>query len=885
MTQADRWAATAAAANPRPPELLAPAGDWDCAKAAVENGADAIYFGLDRFNARMRAHNFTEADLPELMAFLHRRGVKGYVTLNTLVFPDELEEVEQYLRSIITAGVDAAIVQDIGLCRLIRHLSPDFPLHASTQMTVTSAAGIAFAKRLGCELVVLARECSIADIEKIQAQAAQHNAALPLEVFVHGALCVAYSGQCLTSEALGGRSANRGECAQACRMPYDLVVDGEVVDLVDPQGDRRYLLSPQDLSGLAVLPELVQTGVACLKIEGRLKAPEYVASVTRVYRQALDRAIAGQAGVDPASDRYELEMAFSRGLYTGWFEGIDNQQLVQGHFAKKRGVYLGSVSGIHPGRDPEISIHLEAPLKPGDGVVFAGDYAQGKEQGGRVYAVEAGGPNQLSFVAFGRRDLDLRQVKLGDRLYKTSDPELERRLRQSFSGEQPQFKRPVTIEVRGSLGEPLVAIARDTQGHIAQATSQMPLAPAQTQPLSREKLQQQLGRLGNTAYTLSSLVTDLEGDLILPVSELNHLRRSLVEQLDDQRSRPKPWQLRARAAADSIPAQATAHWTDLAPGLAPGFGSVPQSPANETPCGTGELTVLVRQFEQLQAVLSLKTAAIQRIYCEFEDPSRYRDAVRQVRQTPGDRPEIWVAAPRITKPKERYILEQVRQCQADGYLIRNYDQLEFFAGDSSGSLRSNRCIADFCFNIANPITAGYFKHQFNLEHLTASYDLNAQQLRSLLVQCPPGWFEVTIHQHMPMFHMEHCVFCAFLSDGKDFRDCGRPCEQHEVKLRDRVGKEHLLHADAGCRNTLYNGTAQTGAEAVRLLQAAGLRHFRLEFLHESVAQVQTTIQSYQQLLQGQLEGWQLWQTLKLQNQLGVTRGAMESGRSRNRLDP
>jgi putative protease len=224
----------------RLPELLAPAGDWECAKAAVENGADAIYFGLERFNARMRAHNFTEADLPKLMEFLHRRGVKGYVTFNTLVFQNEMAEAEQYLRAIITAGVDAAIVQDVGICRLIRRLSPDFPIHASTQMTVTSAAGVEFARELGCNLVVLARECSIKEIERIReslrvssfefrvgqnGQASDskpetQNPGLPLEVFVHGALCVAYSGQCLTSEALADArpiAANAPRRA-GCRM-------------------------------------------------------------------------------------------------------------------------------------------------------------------------------------------------------------------------------------------------------------------------------------------------------------------------------------------------------------------------------------------------------------------------------------------------------------------------------------------------------------------------------------------------------------------------------------------------------------------------------------------------------------------------------------------
>ena len=281
--------ATQAPANTRVvlPELLAPAGDWECVRAAIENGADAIYFGLEKFNARMRAHNFTESDLPALMDFLHRRGVKGYVTFNTLVFQNEMAEAEQYARTLIRAGVDAAIVQDVGICRLIRSLSPDFPIHVSTQMTVTSAGGLEFARDLGCNLVVLARECSLSEIEKMiggTEAPGSGKVTLPIEVFVHGALCVAYSGQCLTSEALGGRSANRGECAQACRMPYELLADGKPV----PLGDRKYLLSPQDLAGLDVLPELVRLGVASVKIEGRLKAPEYVANITRIYRKALD---------------------------------------------------------------------------------------------------------------------------------------------------------------------------------------------------------------------------------------------------------------------------------------------------------------------------------------------------------------------------------------------------------------------------------------------------------------------------------------------------------------------------------------------------------------------------------------------------------------------
>jgi putative protease len=361
------------ASIPLKPELLAPAGDWECARAAVANGADAVYFGLPSFNARMRATNFTAEDLPKLMDFLHDHGVKGYVAFNVLIFTDELAAAQEELVLLDRAGVDAAIVQDLGLVALARERVPDLHIHASTQMTLTSPEGVAFAQRLGVSQAVLARELSLRELAKFK----QEENALPLEVFVHGALCVAYSGQCLTSEALGQRSANRGECAQACRLPYEMIVDGVKKDL----GDKRYLLSPQDLAAVAEIPELVRLGIASFKIEGRLKTPEYVAAVTQVYRRAIDEAWNDQVGTRVPSrptnsdskglpslpkndDRYKLEMAFSRGLYSGWMHGVNHQKLVHARYGKKRGAFLGAISSIGRGY---IEVKPEAPIKPGDG--------------------------------------------------------------------------------------------------------------------------------------------------------------------------------------------------------------------------------------------------------------------------------------------------------------------------------------------------------------------------------------------------------------------------------------------------------------------------------------------------------------------------------------
>jgi putative protease len=830
------------------PELLAPAGDWECAKAAVENGADAIYFGLEKFNARMRAHNFTEADLPKLMEFLHRRGVKGYVTFNILVFQNELANAENYLRAIIAAGVDAAIVQDVGICRLIRKLSPDFPIHASTQMTVTSAAGVEFARELGCNLVVLARECSIAEIEKMNSALRTSHFALPLEVFVHGALCVAYSGQCLTSESLGGRSANRGECAQACRMPYDLISDGQQV----PLGDKRYLLSPQDLSGLAVLPDLVRAGVASLKIEGRLKAPEYVASITKVYRQALDNLRFTNDDLPAAhqsarkseieNPKYEMEMSFSRGLYTGWFGGTNNQQLVHARFGKKRGVFLGEITRV---QNEKVTVQLQAPLKLGDGVVFDAGRPDEKEEGGRIYGIKTfqnqSTRTEESVLEFGYGNIDFNRVHVGDKLWKTNDPELDKRLRQSFAGDAPRFQRPIEMEVHGLVANSLTLIVRDEIGHVVQLDSAMPLAKAEKQPLTTERLREQLGRLGGTPFKLGELKNLLTGEVMLPMSELNRLRREVVTELEMLRVRPNRWLLNEAG-----------NWKSEA--------VIEKTASLANP----ELIVLVRSLQQLEAALKY---GVQTVYCEFEDPKKYREAVTMFHTARGcSEPQgsIWVAPPRIFKTGEEWILKQVLSSNADGYLVRNYDHLKFFTGC--------RLRGDYSLNVANRLAADYFKNKFSLEIITPSYDLNFAQVEALLRAAPPEWFEVTIHQHMPMFHMEHCVFCAFLSSGTDYTNCGRPCDTHVVRLRDRVGAEHALKADAGCRNTVFNSQTQSGAEYVSKMIELGVRNFRVEFLDETSETVERTIAKYRQLLRGEIDGTQLWRELKLMNQLGVTRG-------------
>ena len=808
-----------------PLELLSPAGNWECARAAVANGADAIYFGLPTFNARIRADNFTEADLPELMEFLHAHGVRGFVAFNTLIFTSELEAAERQLRLINEAGVDAIIVQDIGLARMARAIAPELELHASTQMTITSPEALEFVNEaFNLDCAVIARENSLKEMRLFKAN---EPGAAKLETFVHGALCVAYSGQCLTSESLGQRSANRGECAQACRMTYDLIVDGELRDL----GDKRYLLSPQDLAGVNEIPDLIAAGVSSFKVEGRLKTPEYVAAVTRVYRKAID-AVAGEAVDAPdESDHYELEMAFSRGLHSGWLNGINNQELVHARFGKKRGAFIGKISEV--GHD-WIEVNPEVPIKNGDGIAFDTGGNTDHEQGGRIYEIQG------RKLKFQRGKIQFENLKIGDRVWKTDDPALNAELQKSWHESRLKPKsRGLDWAVSGSEGELLVLI--DLQSGL-KIESTIPLQKAEQRPLTEEFLTKQLGRLGNTSFELGTLYFGIEGEVMLPVSEVNKMRRSLVEQLEQTQPEGKPAR---ESAAISV--------SNLLP-------ETPDVFEKTEP----QLRVLCRNSDQIEAALEL---GVKTIYADFEDVKRYRDVVSMVRDS-GTESQIFLATPRIQKAGESGLFRVVEKAQPDGVIVRNLGGVNHFRKNDALEM-----VGDFSLNVANPLSAEFFMKQ-GFSNLTISYDLNIKQVLDLLEKAPPSWFEITLHQHMPMFHMEHCVFCAFMSEGTDVTNCGRPCDTHEVELRDRVGQYHILTADVGCRNTLFNGRAQTGARFFDDLTRAGLRKFRVELLKENREDAETTIRAYQNLMAGNSGGAQLWERLRVESKLGVVEGTL-----------
>ncbi len=813
---------------------MSPAGHWPQLHAAIEAGADAVYFGLDHFSARAKV-GFQLTELPEVMRTLHARGVRGYVTFNTLVFDSELNAAAKTLAAIAEAGADSIIVQDLGMVKLSQAIAPDLAVHGSTQMSITSAEGIAHAMRHGVSRVVMARELSLSDIRKIRSQTT-----CELEMFVHGALCVSYSGQCFSSEAWGGRSANRGQCAQACRLPYELIVD----DVLKPLGDARYLLSPGDLFALHQVPEIVSIGISSLKIEGRYKDSDYVALTTRAYRKAVDEAWAGcPLSATPLED-LQLEQVYSRGLAPHFVTGTNHQTVVNGRAPRHRGVRIGEVVQV---KASAITIRLSenhqiAPVKSGDGIVFDSAARFGpheKEQGGRIYTVDANNDRSVD-LGFANGALDFHRIQPGDLVWRTHDPDLSKIVRPCLEATTPLRKQPLKVTVKAESGKPLESQWR-LGDLVVRITSRAPLTVAQNQCLTAESLKEQFSRLGNTPYILESIVAEVEGTPFAPASLLNQLRREAVEELNR-----KQVALAEMNIADPIQCVESALQESL---LTTIVATPPQ------------LHILIRTSDQLDVAIELRPASITLDYLELYG---LRASVERI-QANGI--QARVASPRILKPSEERVVHFLRKLECP-ILVRSGGMLDTLTTGEHPQL-----IGDFSLNAANALTAGMLL-RLGLTRLTPSHDLNAQQVTGLAASAGAGNLEVIAYQHLPVFHMEHCVFCRFLSSGTTFEDCGHPCETHRVALRDESGREHPVMADVGCRNTVFGAQSQQAGAHMESWLHAGIQHFRLEFVHESPSHIRTISIAFRNFLTGTINSTQLQREIQKASPQGTTEGSL-----------
>lgn len=822
----------------RKPEVMSPAGYWPQLQAAIEAGADAVYFGLKHFTARAKV-GFSIGELPEVTLTLHRRGVRGYLTFNTLVFAHEIEAAARALAQIAEAGTDAIIVQDLGVLAIAREVAPGLEIHASTQMSVSDAAGARLAHELGVHRVTLARELSLDEIRAIRREVP-----IDLEVFVHGALCVAYSGQCFSSEAWGGRSANRGQCAQACRLPYELYADGAL----QPLGDARYLLSPGDLYALRQVPELIDIGIDTFKIEGRYKDADYVAAATQAYRKAVDEAWAGAPLTITPLEELQLEQVYSRGLGPFFLSGVNHQAVVQGRAPRHRGVCFGKVVAVERGGvliEPSEAQAI-SPLKNGDGLVFdsAGWRSpEQQEEGGRLYSVEFA-PGGALRLRFANDAIRFDRIRPGDLLWRTDDPALQRQWKPFLQAPAPVARQGVEVEVHAAPGEPLVTHWRlsGSPSLCVTVRSAEPLVAAQNRALDEQTLTGQFGRLGGTPYRLEAVALHATGNVFAPSSQLNQVRREAVERLQEAQCSRPPLEIKSPEA--------------VLAGLLPDNGE-PAPVSEDAP----RLHLLIRAPAQLEAALESRPASIT---LDYLDLYGLKPSVERVLEAGV---AVRVASPRILKPGEERITGFLMRLGVP-LLVRPFGLLMALRGQTEVELTG-----DFSLNAANAIAARTLL-DLGLSRLTPTHDLNAAQVTELARDAGPGRIEAIAYQHLPVFHTEHCVFCRFLSTGTSYKDCGRPCDVHRLELGDPDGRRHPVMADVGCRNTVFGAEAQEASAYLADWRSAGILHYRLEFVHESASQVASIAEQFARALSGRLEPRRLSEALRDLSPQGSTQGSL-----------
>ena len=844
------------------PELLLPVGTRDMLESAINNGADAVYYGVPHWNARGRTEDFSFEDVEEMIRYARLRGVKTYLAMNILIFEREIQELPEFLEKLISLKPDAFIIQDIGLARLIKAISPEQEIHASTQMTLASSEAVNLVKDIGFSRAVLARELSAKQIAQIKSLTD-----LELEVFIHGALCVSYSGQCLTSENFGGRSANRGQCAQSCRLPYRIFVDGK--EWKDPKA--RYLFSTRDLCALPKLEELKEIGVESLKVEGRLKSPEYVAAVSHAYRKALDKLneygyknfagnnrdcadANGNSAADlglNAQDLEPLEVLFSRGLNTGWLDGVNHQELVDGSFSNHHGELIGTVVQVERG---SVIVELEdkpvpCTLLPGDGILFEEYRAEPepRQTGSRLYKAtfQQAGRNGKSAkpqvrLEFGR-EFDLRKVSYGMKVYRNDSPALEKELHKTFTDRSFAKHIPVCMTLEGAIGEPLkLTITETSDNHegcenrenyatacVNCATVEGPILEAARNESSADALQaiakKELSGLSATAYVLDKLEIKLPQNAFLPGKILRTLRQDAVQALDEKRLQ----------------------WKELAPSAENGreflhqVAKVAGSSSSEK-SKRMNITVLVRRPEQIDALQGLD---IDKVIMDFDWGVKYDEPLERIHKLGF---EAGIATLRIHKPSENHYIKQILTLMPEFALVRNLGSLSLLK-DSGIPM-----VGDYSLNATNSASYDWLLSQ-GLERLHPSWDLNSTQLFDLLKNIDGSRLELALHQYMPAFHSEYCAFARALTTGRRFPECKKICTQHKVEILDHKGERHFLQSDAECRNTLFVGKPQSALKLLPKLIAQNVSNFRLELLDEEPESVRRKIDIYTQAIRGKID--------------------------------
>ncbi|MEP7345871.1 MAG: DUF3656 domain-containing protein, partial [Gemmatimonadaceae bacterium] len=782
--------------------------------------ANAVYLGAEKFNARDEGAQLTLAELEIACSIAHGRGVRIYLTLNTLVKASELEEALGHLGACIDAGIDAAIVQDIGLVRLIQRVYPGFEIHGSTQMTVHDIDGARLLRDIGVDRVVLARENTLDDINEIRQAVPE----LGLESFIHGALCISYSGQCLMSGMISERSANRGSCAQSCRKDYVLTDTATHEEL-----DRGYLISAKDLAAHDHIAALAKAGIACLKIEGRKKKPEYVATVTKGYREFLDRVASGEDAPPTFEDVRPLVQIFSRGFTTGMYAGRAGRDYITREQPDNRGHEIGAVIQRIGG---EIIIDVSHAVEAGDGLGFEPPAGfLGAAVGCAVQSVRTieQRPGAIRQAIVARVD-----VAAGWRVVRSAQATLLASARASFADvARPHGPTRTALDIRcfGSAGSPLKMIA--TAGDIAATVvSEMPLAPAQARPLDAAKLREHFGRLGETPFALGDVdARGLSAGLFLPVSELNHLRQRAVDELLAQRG----WTSDARNADRGERVARTVRDVRVR-------DAVPAAGVNMT-----DYALVAEVYQVEDALAAAEGGATQVAFDPFlRHPAPPLTRVRALAATLGERHvDLQLRLPTIVRPEDRHLIEK--------WLALDLPLVTGHAGMAASLAAEGRTVvADYAVNCFNPHTAAEFFGR-GVKRIVASVELTVDEIRDLSQPWHGRGFDVLIYGRPEGMTLEHCVLSAAF--GRAVTTCRDLCVQKHpaVELTDPAGYSFPVATDFACRNRLLHSRPIEGSEFLPRLWRHGIRGYRV-LINVPGVPVRDLVAGYRELLDALAHG-------------------------------
>ncbi|MCX7842977.1 MAG: DUF3656 domain-containing protein [Clostridia bacterium] len=799
-------------------ELLAPAGNYDAFLAAVENGADAVYLGGRLFNARQFAGNFDSEQLKRAVDYAHARGCRIYVTMNTLIADSEMEEAIDFTGEIYEMGADGIIVQDTGFAGLVKRIFPDLDLHASTQMTIYNLEGVRALEKMGFKRAVLARELSLNEINYIS-----QNTSLEIEVFVHGALCISYSGQCLMSSLIGGRSGNRGKCAQPCRLKYSLV--GRTQEILKDMA-CGYLLSPKDLCSLELLKDIVDSGASSLKIEGRMRTPEYVATVVRIYRKYLDRLLSdgssrGQAlGLIDEEDLNDLARIFNRGgLYHGYLKGKSGKSMMCFEKPKNWGIYIGKVLSYNK-KENTVKVKLEGSLSEGDGIeVWNGE---DESPGNIVTEIKVNG-NRTDSVAEGQTAVIgsiSGRIEPGNKVYKTSDKKLMTFAAESFSG---KFSRKVPVEgrIRIKYGFPVTFAVYDKDGNSADALSGAIPEKAVNKPLTTDRVREQLGKTGATPFEFSNIDVELDEDIVIPVSELNHLRRKALEELEVKRIQ----RYSRKMSADSINKKNSLLY----------FRGNNRKSKNDIKISLMLYGINIGfDYSSLGADI---------VYIPF---SAYANAANRnlFSEMRKNGTEIFMWLPNVTKGNyEHFIRTQLNQIPdwgIDGVLIANLGSLDYFA-----QLPEVKVRGDIGLNIFNSFALSEYEN-LGFSSLTLSPELNLKQINSILGAAIEK--EVIAYGRLPVMTSEYCPG-GILKRGFDDKAACTGCRSESYKLKDRKGMEFPILCDKiDCRSTIFNSKVLLMIEYIDSIKSAGIDTIRINITDESIEEIGMLINMHKDAL-------------------------------------